>query len=114
MARGRDLTASERARICELHTTLHWGATRIHKVHPEWPVSTINYTIRMERKRQDNASLSRSGRPRALTEEDRERISQLITQNPRPKMKDLLDSVDNKIKARAMRMLCSELRQRKS
>ncbi|KAK6836327.1 hypothetical protein PG987_006822 [Apiospora arundinis] len=52
-----------RDRICELHS-IGWGYKAIHRKHPQIPVSTIRYTIKMEPLRKENASLPRPGRPR--------------------------------------------------
>ncbi|EED13961.1 hypothetical protein TSTA_101970 [Talaromyces stipitatus ATCC 10500] len=35
-----ELDPCMRARICELHTEAHWGYKRIHRAHPEIPIST--------------------------------------------------------------------------
>lgn len=38
------------ALACQLNST-GWGAKRIYNKHPEIPISTIKYTIQIERKR---------------------------------------------------------------
>ncbi|KAK7995035.1 hypothetical protein PG990_013808 [Apiospora arundinis] len=60
---SKSLTPGMRDRICELHS-IGWGYKAIHRKHPQIPVSTIRYTIKMEPLRKENASLPRSGRPR--------------------------------------------------
>ena len=67
---SKDLTVQMRARLCELHS-IGWGARRIHAKHPEIPISTISYTLKMERVRDDNQSLTRTARTRKLTEKRR-------------------------------------------
>jgi hypothetical protein len=73
MAR-KELTPGMRDRICELSTTFHYGPKRIHAIHPEWPINTIKSTIKREASRVENKSKPRSGRPRALTAEQRDYI----------------------------------------
>jgi hypothetical protein len=76
---GKELDIYTRERICELKFTLKWGARKIQKYRfPEIPLSTISYTLTMERKRVNSASLARSGTPRKLSEEDRDRIYDAI------------------------------------
>jgi hypothetical protein len=59
----RELDPCMRARICELHTSAHWGYKRIHKMHLEIPISTIRYTIEKEQERTNQRSKPRSGTP---------------------------------------------------
>ncbi len=99
MPRGKELDVYTRERICELKFTLKWGARRIQKYRfPEIPLSTISYTLTMERKRINSASLPRSGQPRKLTEEDRDRVNDAIQNNPAITREDLLNEVDYKVK----------------
>lgn len=81
MARGKELSPQMRSRICELHS-LHYSYARIHRVHPEIPLSTIGYMCRMERKRQDNVSCKRPGAPRVITEEQRDMMFEAIQVDP--------------------------------
>ncbi|KAJ5355558.1 uncharacterized protein N7496_012770 [Penicillium cataractarum] len=63
--RGKELDIYTRECICELKFTLKWGARRIQKYRfPDIPLSTISYTLTMERKRVNSASLARTGTPR--------------------------------------------------
>ena len=105
--RGPDLSPTLRARICELHS-LGWGARRIHKQHPEVPISTIAYTFKKERERTDCKSLPRSGRPRLLTPDQRAQVIQATEDNPHIKTADLLATVDNRIKKRSLQYLLRE------
>ena len=106
--RGKELSPQTRARICELNS-IGWGYKKIHKKHPEIPLSTIKSTIYNERKRLDNHSLPRSGRPHGLTEEQRDHLYNLVTANPDIKMRDLLESVDGAVKERSIRRLLNEM-----
>lgn len=92
--RGKELDVYTRERICELKFTLKWGAGPIQKHRfPHIPLSTIPYTPTMERKRVDSASVPRTGTPRKLTEEDRDRIYDAIQSNPSITRENLLNQV---------------------
>ncbi|KAJ5886319.1 uncharacterized protein N7473_008993 [Penicillium subrubescens] len=82
MARSKELTPTLRARICELHD-IGWGYRRIQKRYPWIPLSTVRYTIIKEAERRDGVSKPRKGRPKKLTEADKERIIKVIDENPR-------------------------------
>ena len=110
--RGKELSPQTRSRICELNS-IGWGYKRIHNKHPEIPISTIKSTIYNERKRLNNHSLPRSGRPHGLTEEQRDHLYDLTTTNPHIKMRDLLESVDEAVKERSIRRLLNEMGRRK-
>jgi hypothetical protein len=111
MGRGKELSPQTRSRICELRS-LGWTPSRIHKKHPEIPLGTIKSTIRRKAFRNDNTTLPRSGAPRKLTQEDRDRISSIVAQNPQIKHKDLLREIGNKVKERTLRYLLRELGRR--
>lgn len=100
-----------RSRICELKS-IEWGAKRIHRHHPTIPISTIKYTIQMETQRQNGVSKPRSGRPRRLTEEQRDHIYDLTTTGPRIKTRDLVEEVDHAVKERSIRRLRKEMGRR--
>ncbi|KAJ5475057.1 hypothetical protein N7539_008123 [Penicillium diatomitis] len=104
MARSKELTPTLRARICELYA-INWGYKRIHKRYPWIPLSTIRYTIIKERERQDSISKPRKGRPKKLTKADKDRIIQVIHENPRVTQEDLLTEVDHKVKYASIRRL---------
>lgn len=75
-----ELSLQTRARICELHS-IGWGASRIHEKHPEISLSTIRSTIR--RQTPDCTLRLRKGRPRVLSEQERDHIYDIVThQNP--------------------------------
>jgi transposase len=113
MARGRELSPQLRSRICELRS-IGFSANRIHKIHPEIPLGTIRTTIRRESQRDDNTTRVRSGRPRILSEEDRDHIYDIVAhQNPHVKMRDLCREVSDKAKKRTMQRLLREMNLRK-
>jgi transposase len=112
--RGPELDCLTRAKICELHATNGWGATTIKKLRfPDIPRSTIQYTLTQESKRIKQESLSRIGRPRKLTDEDRDHIYDTIQQNPSILVEDLLAEVDYKVKRMAIWRLTYEMGLRK-
>lgn len=111
--RGPELDPYIRTRICELRNTAKWSYRAIHKAYPTIPLSTIHYTVRKERERQNNQSLPRSGQPRKLTEDDRDHIYDIVTSNPYIKQQDLLSEVDNKVKICSIRKLLYEMDLRK-
>ncbi|KAJ6168001.1 hypothetical protein N7497_000844 [Penicillium chrysogenum] len=110
---SRELKPTDRARMCELHYANGWGAKRIHNLHLEWPVSTIGYTLRKERERRDNHNLLRTGRPRILTENDRDRLYDCIQQDLHTIYKDMIAEVDFKVKRESIRRLLNEMGLRK-
>ncbi|KAJ5887671.1 hypothetical protein N7495_007712 [Penicillium taxi] len=109
--RGPELDSTTRSQICELHRTNKWGATLIQKHRfPNIPVSTINYTLTQERRRQKNqSSLPRLGQPRKLSEDDRDHIYELIQENPSVTTEELLAAVDHKINRQSLWRLMNEL-----
>lgn len=107
--RGKELSPQFRSRICELKKH-GFRPTEIHKFYPHVPISTIKTTIRREAVRENNATKKRSGRPRQLTEEDRDYIYDLVTHiSPHITHRDLLAAVDNKINARSLQYLLREM-----
>lgn len=113
MPRGKELSPQLRSRVCELHS-LGYGYKRIHKIHPEIPVSTIQTTIRREAVRRDNQSRPRSGAPKKLSEEQRDRIYDIVThEKPHISTEDLLKEVNHAIKERALRYLLREMGRRR-
>lgn len=77
------------------------------------PLSTIKSTVLNERKRVDNQSKPRSGRPRQVTEVQRDHLYDLSQSSPHLKMQDLLTEVDGAVKKRALQYLLRELGLRK-
>lgn len=112
MPRNPELDSYTRTRICELHSAAHWGYKRIHKRYPWISLSTIRYTIKKERERDNNHSIPRSGGPRKLSEEDRDHIY-VVTTNPQIRQVDLLVEVDHKVKINSIRRLLYEMDLRK-
>lgn len=104
MARSTELTPALRERICELHS-IGWGYRRIHKRYPWIPISTIRYTIVKEPERRQGVSKARSGRPKTLTEADKNRLVEVIHDNPKTTHEDLLAEVDHKVKIRSIQRL---------
>lgn len=74
--RKPQLSPSTRSRICELKRVNGWGARRIHQhAFPDYPVSTIHNTLRLEAKRGiDNHRVPGSRRPSKLTEAEKDSI----------------------------------------
>ncbi|KAJ5459624.1 uncharacterized protein N7458_001176 [Penicillium daleae] len=67
----------------------------------------------MERKRVNSAALPRTGTPRKLTKEDRDRIYDAIQSNPSITREDLLKEVDYKVKPSSIWRLTHEMGLRK-
>lgn len=63
--------------------------------------------------RVDNISLPRSGRPRKLDDADKQKINDMIDENPRVIYEDLLAGVDNKVKRTSIWRLLHEEGRRK-
>jgi hypothetical protein len=97
-----------RSRICELHS-IGWSHSRIYKKHPEIPLSSIKTTIHRESIRNDNETRLHSGRPRKLTEAQRDHIYDLSQSNPHVKLKDLLAEVDFCVRMRLIQRLLHEM-----
>ncbi|ORY63214.1 uncharacterized protein BCR38DRAFT_524835 [Pseudomassariella vexata] len=110
MARGPGLSKEMKMRISELRS-LGWSPNRIHAKHPKIKLGTIkSHCIREARRLNDPTPTKPRGAPRKLTEEDRDRIYDIVNhENPHIKHRDLLATVDNKIKDRALRMLLREM-----
>lgn len=112
MGRGPELDPQTRARLCELKS-IGMSYNEIHKRYPHIPLSTITSTVRLEKQRQNNVSRPRAGAPRKLTEEQRDRIYELVTQDPYIKYKDLLAEVDHVVQTKSIKRLIRELGLRK-
>ena len=109
----KELSPQMRSRICELHS-LNWSAGRIHRKYLEIPISTIRTTIRREALRDDNQTRPRSGRPHALSEEQRDHVYDIISHtNPQIKMRDLLREVNDDCKKRCMQSLLRSMDKKK-
>lgn len=110
--RGKELDPQMRSRICELNS-IRWGATRIYRLHPLILFGTIKTILRRERERVNCVLKPRSGRPRGLTEEQRDHLYDLTTTNPHIKMRDMLEEVNHAVKERSIRNLLHEMGRRK-
>ena len=109
----KELTPDIRSRICELRS-INWSWKKIHERYPDIPLSTIRYTVKREEARNQNKSLPRTGRPRILTDEQRDHVYDIVThKNPHISMPDLLAEVDNAVKLRSIRVLLREMDRRK-
>lgn len=113
MASRQQLSPELRARILELHS-IQWTPTQIYRKHPEIPFNTIKTTIRRATTRIGGTRTKpRSGRPRILTEEQRDYIYDTVETTPHMKMRDLLHEVDDVIKKRTMQRLLREMDKKK-
>lgn len=111
--RKQELDPFTRTKLVELKTVAKWSYGRIHKEYPTIPLSTIKYTVLQASKRVDNHSLPRSGQPRKLNEEDIKKIDDMIEDNPRVLIEDLLEGVSNKVKRTSIWRLLHEQGRRK-
>jgi transposase len=109
----KELDPCMRARICELHTSVRWGYKRIHKVHPDIPISTIRYTIKKEQERINQRSKPRSGQPSKLSSEEKENLVHLARENPHIKLVELQQSVDMRCCKNTIRTVFRKLHMRK-
>ncbi|KAH6654192.1 hypothetical protein BKA67DRAFT_564388 [Truncatella angustata] len=114
--RGPGLPEVMKARISELRS-LGWSPNRIHKKHPDIKLSTIKSYITREAaiaRRATDHTPSKRGPKRKLTEEDRDRIYDIIYhEDPHIKHRDLLQEVDDKVKLTSLRNLLREMGKRK-
>ena len=108
----KELDPQMRSRICELYS-VGFGPKKIHDRHREIPFNTIRTAIKRERDRLNNHTQPRSGRPRQLTENQRDHIFELSTTNPHIKYTELLDEVDHAVKKRSIQNLLNEMGRRK-
>ncbi|KAJ5923553.1 hypothetical protein N7454_008798 [Penicillium verhagenii] len=86
----KELDPFMRTRICELRNTAQWSYGRIHKAYPDIPLSTIKSTCQSQKKRVNNQSRPRSGRPRkdksseGLQEHEQDQMPEQIQQDEHP------------------------------
>jgi transposase len=90
-----------------------WTYKQIHQQYPSIPISTIKSIVQRSNKCLENQSLPRSGRPRKLSEEERDRIWESIHGNPNTTYEDLLSKVDHKVAKRSIQRLLHEMDLRK-
>ena len=112
MPRGQELTPQLRSRLCELKA-VGWSTRRIQRQHPTIPLSTIKYTLKKEAERANCVSKPRLGRPRALTEEQRDHLYDLSVRQPHLKYRDMINEVDEAVKKRSIQGLFHEMGRRK-
>lgn len=110
MARGKELSPAQRTFVCDLKQS---GNTykKIHKLLPQIPLSAIKTTcLRAAKRGSNNTSLPRAGAPRKLTEKQRDRIHDVVTNNnPSIKMKDLIEEFGHTTEKRSMQNLLREM-----
>lgn len=111
--RNQELDVFTRTRLVKLKTVARWSYKQIHEQYPVIPISTIKYTVQQANKRTDNQTSSRSGRPRKLNENDKDKVLATINDNPRVTYEDLLATIDNKVKRTSVWRLLHEEGRRK-
>ncbi|KAK8073421.1 hypothetical protein PG994_004320 [Apiospora phragmitis] len=90
--------------------SLGWGARAIRTRYPHLALSTIKRTIKMEKLHTENASLPKTGRPRLLTEEERDDIYDVVKhQNPDVTYQELLQRLGGKVQKSTLRAYCREM-----
>ena len=109
-----ELQPQMRARIVELASE-RWSPSRIHRKYPEISLATIYTTIhKYPFGTTDFTSKPRSGRPHALTKEQRDYVYNIVHYtNPHIKMQDLLREVNDNCKKQCMQGLLREMNKRK-
>lgn len=101
-----ELAPQTRLQILKLRALNH-SYRAIHAALPAIPLSTIRATITRAGLRSPSP---RTGRPRSLTEEQRDHIYDVLAHvDPCIKMRDLLAEIDFAVGERAMRLLVREL-----
>lgn len=105
--RGKELDPQLRARIRELKS-IGWSYRRIQNKYSDIPLSTIKSTILRDSLRLNNVSIPRPGRPKKLTEEQRDRIYESAMSNPHIKLPALIDEVDGAVQKRTIQRLLHE------
>lgn len=111
--RNQELDPFTRTKLVELKTVACWTYKQIHAQYPTIPIATIKSTVARAAKRVDNQTVPRSGRPRKLDENDKEKLLHAIDENPRVTYEDLLSEVDNKVKRASIWRLLHEEGRRK-
>jgi transposase len=114
MGTGAELSPSTRSRICSLRTDAKLSYGKISELFPAISRSTIISTCKREALRgKDNYTRKRTGRPRILSDIERDQIYDYIQQHPSCRYHDLLDLVDYKICETTLRALLKDLGLRK-
>ena len=112
MGRGKELDAQMRSRICELRS-IGMPYSKIQERHPEISISTMRTTVAREKLRSNNNTKPRPGRPRKLTEDQRDHLYEIVTKNPQMTDAELLAEVDHAIGLRTLRDLLADMKKRK-
>ncbi|KAJ5280899.1 hypothetical protein N7478_006271 [Penicillium angulare] len=110
--RGPQLDVYTRTKI----TTLRLEGLKYKEIHarlPHIPFGTIASTCYLENKRENNTTSPRSGRPRKISEDDRDRMFEAIYGNPRTKIEDLMDACDCQVYRQSIWRLLKEANMRK-
>lgn len=94
MPRSKELAPTLRARLCELKD-IGWSYRQIQIRYPEIPKSTIRYTISKQKERNEQTSLRRSGRPKAISPEEEQRIMNMINENKNVKLREISEAVQS-------------------
>ena len=82
------------SRLCELRS-FGLSYSRIHQIHREVGISTIQYTCKKERERVNNQTKQRSSAPHKLSDIQRDHLYDLaVHQNPHIKNRELVEKVD--------------------
>lgn len=108
MPRSKELSPTLRARICELRD-IGWTYRQIHQRYPDIPLSTIHYTVKKETQRNDQASKSRSGRPKVISPIEQQRLLNLIEEDHHIKMRELSQAAQSCPSVRTVQRLFREL-----
>jgi len=93
-----ELDVNLRTQITTLKEVAKWSYRQIHAKYPDLSLSTIKMTCLRSRIRHKKESCPRSGRPKILDEDDRQKILQKIHEDPRASYDDLLSEVSHKCK----------------
>jgi hypothetical protein len=96
-----------RTQITTLKDVAKWSYRQIHEKYPHIPLSTIKMTCLRSWIRHKEESCKRSGRPKILNEDDRQKILQKIHGDPRVSYDDLLSEVNHKCKKDSIARLLS-------
>lgn len=102
--RGKELTPEIRTHICELRS-IGWSYRKIQASHSTIPLQTIASTCKREHDRVGQKSKPRSGAPRKLTEDKRDRMVEI----PKFREPDFKSMNQNKKCGRAVMLTLREL-----
>jgi transposase len=112
-SRRCQLAPYERVKLVELKA-IGWSYNEIHERYPHIPVGTIKTTIaRSPQRGPTQETLSRSGPPKKLDEEDKAKLLRAIEENPRIKYDGLLALIDFRVQRQTIWRLLREENKRK-